>query len=59
MQKIIELFEATISMLDFTLNSRKKRHIAERIMISMSLLFGGLTITVMTIKDEWENIYEK
>lgn len=55
----MEIFEATISMLDFTLNSRKKRHIAGGIMLSMSLLFGGLAITVMTIKDEWENIYEK
>jgi hypothetical protein len=39
-------------MLDESLGSKKKRHIAGGILISISLLFGGLAITVMTLKSE-------
>jgi len=33
------------------LNTRRKRHIAGGLLLSASLLFGGLAVTVMTIKD--------
>lgn len=36
-------------LLDHTLDSKKKRHLTGGILISMSLLFGGLAITVMTL----------
>lgn len=44
--------EALLSMLDQSLNTRKKRHIAGGILMSVSVLFGGLAFTVMTVKTE-------
>ena len=44
--------EGLIYMLDEVLDTRRKRHITGGILISMSLLFGGLALTVMTIKNE-------
>ena len=44
--------EGIIYMLDDVLDTRRKRHITGGILISMSLLFGGLALTVMTIKNE-------
>ena len=41
-----------VSMLDHALNTKKKRHIAGGILLSISLLFGGLAITIMTIKED-------
>ena len=41
-----------IYMLDEILNTRRKRHITGGILVSMSLLFGGLAFTVMTIKED-------
>lgn len=45
-------------MLDSTLDSREKRHIVGGVLMSISLLFGGLAITVMTLKEE-EKEYEQ
>lgn len=39
-------------MLDQTLDTNKKRHIVGGILMSMSLFFGGLAITIITIKTE-------
>ena len=47
--------EELISLLDMTLNTRGKRHIAGGVLMSISLLFGGLAITIMTIKTEDSN----
>ena len=44
-----------ISMLDFLLNTRRKRHIVGGILISLSTLFGGLAVTVMTIHKDTED----
>ena len=41
-----------VSMLDHALNTRTKRHIAGGVLMSISLLFGGLAITIMTLKTE-------
>lgn len=42
-----------ISMLDYVLDTKRKRHITGGILLSVSLLFGGgLALTVMTIKNE-------
>ncbi len=41
-----------ISMMDYILDTKRKRHITGGILLSASLLFGGLALTVMTIKDE-------
>lgn len=44
--------EEVISILDVTLNTRRKRHIVGGILLSVSLLFGGLAFTTMTIEQE-------
>lgn len=48
----MERLEAILSMLDGSLDTRRKRHITGGILISVSLLFGGLAFTVMTLKTE-------
>ena len=49
---IMDRLELIISILDDTLDTDRKRHIAGGILISVSLLFGGLAVTIMTIKSE-------
>jgi hypothetical protein len=49
--------EAWFEMLDYSLNTKKKRHMAGGILLSISVLFGSLAFTVMTLKTE-EPIYE-
>jgi len=44
--------EVIISMLDHSLDTKRKRHIAGGILLSASLLFGGLALTIMTLKAE-------
>jgi hypothetical protein len=39
-----------LSMIDKAIDTERKRHIAGGILLSASLLFGGLAITVITIK---------
>lgn len=46
----MERLEIVISMLDETLDTSRKRHIAGGILISVSLLFGGLALTILTLK---------
>lgn len=41
-----------IQMLDYVLDSDRKRHITGGILLSVSLLFGGLAFTVITINSE-------
>ncbi len=48
----MDRLEGVLSMLDYSLNTRRKRHIAGGILMSISLLFGGLALTIMTIKTE-------
>ena len=48
----MEGFANLISMADYVLDSKRKRHITGGIFLSAALLFGGLALTVMSIKDE-------
>lgn len=48
----MESFEAIISMIDGMMDTQRKRHIAGGVLLSVSLLFGGLAITTLTIKME-------
>ena len=50
--------EAILSMIDHSLGAskKKKRRIVGGVLMSVSLLFGGLSITVMTFKEK-ENKY--
>ena len=50
----MDRLEEIVSMLDHALNTRRKKHIAGGVLMSISLLFGGLAITIMTIKNEDE-----
>lgn len=54
----MDRLERILSMLDHSLDTRKKRHIAGGILMSVSLLFGGLAFAVMTLKPE-EKEYEE
>ena len=44
-------FEHFLDLVDAMPDTKRKRHIAGGIMLSASLLFGGLALTVVTIKD--------
>ena len=44
--------EDLIEMLDQALNTKAKRHITGGVLLSISLLFGGLAVTIMTLKTE-------
>lgn len=50
--------DAIISMLDYAINTERKKHIAGGILLSISMLFGGLAFTVMTTKAKEED-YEQ
>lgn len=51
--------EGVIYMLDSVLDTNRKRHITGGILISISMLFGGLALTVMTIKSDNDNNEQK
>lgn len=48
MDSVMVLLDA----IDVTTNSSRKRHIAGGILMSVSLLFGGLAFTILTTKVE-------
>ena len=48
----MEKFDEIISILDFTLNSKKKRHIVGGILLSVSFMFAGFALTAMTLRFE-------
>lgn len=48
----MEGLEGIIYMLDEILDTKRKRHITGGILVSISMLFGGLALTVMTIKND-------
>ena len=50
----MEGIDNIVAMIDYMLNTQRKRHIVGGILISMSALFGGLAITAMKIKQEDE-----
>lgn len=54
----MERLEILLEMFDNTLDTRKKRHLVGGMLMSVSLFFGGLAITVVTINKEEESEYE-
>ena len=44
--------EDLVEMRDQALNTKTKRHITGGVLLSISLLFGGLAVTIMTLKTE-------
>lgn len=55
----MDRLEAILSMLDNILDTRRKRHIAGGVLMSASLLFGGLAVTILTLKSEIETNNEE
>lgn len=51
----MDRLEEILSVLDYSLNTRNKRHIAGGVLMSISLLFGGLALTIITLKMEDNN----
>jgi len=51
----VDRLEEIVSILDHALNTKKKRHIAGGILMSISLFFGGLAVTIITLKGETED----
>lgn len=47
-----------IAALDYMLNTPRKRHIVGGLLLSVSLMFGGMALTIMTISTEEEETYE-
>lgn len=56
----MERLEILLELLDETLDTKRKRHIVGGILMSVSLFFGSLAITIVTIKEKEErgDIYE-
>ena len=48
-------WESIIATLDYAMDTERKKHILGGILLSISMLFGGLAFTVMTIKSEVSN----
>lgn len=48
----MDRLELVLELIDESLNTKRKRHIAGGILLSISLLFGGLAFTVMSLKTE-------
>lgn len=48
----MDFLNAFIFSLDNMLDTKRKRHIIGGILLSASALFGGLAVTVFTIKNE-------
>jgi hypothetical protein len=56
----MDRLEGLLSMIDHILNTKRKRHLAGGMLMSASLLFGGLALTIITLKeddDERETAY--
>lgn len=47
----MDMIERIISSLDYILDTKRKRHIIGGVLLSTSLLFGGLAATVFTLKE--------
>lgn len=46
----MDILDDFITAVDAMLDSKRKRHITGGILLSAALLFGGLAVTVITIK---------
>ena len=51
----MEKIKRFVSTIEHVLSTKKKRHIIGGVLLSASIFFGGLAITVLTTKIEEEN----
>lgn len=49
---MIENLQLLIGTIDEALDTKRKRHLVGGILLSVSLLFGGLALTSFTLKEE-------
>ena len=54
----MEMIKRFVATVEHILDTEKKRHVVGGILLSASVFFGGLALTVMTTKIE-ENDYEQ
>ena len=54
----IRTLEYLVSVVDYILGNKKRRHIVGGALLSMSAMFAGLAITTMTLKPEEENKHD-
>lgn len=47
--------EGVMASLEYLLNNKRKRHIMGGILMSTSLLFAGLALTIISLKQEENN----
>lgn len=47
--------QGVTDMVDYVLDTKRKRHITGGLLLSGALLFGGLAMTVMSIRDDEED----
>lgn len=45
-------FQSVVELLDLTLDTKRKRHFVGGALLSVSMLFGMLALTVMTTQEE-------
>ena len=56
---MIERLDYLMNSLDYIISTRRKRHMMGGMLMSISLLFGGLSFTFLTLKgDEVEDEQE-
>lgn len=48
----MDRLERILSMLEHTISTKKRKHLVGGILLSVSLLFGGLAVTIITMKME-------
>lgn len=48
----MERLEMLVERIDEVLDTKRKRHIAGGVLLSVSLLLAGLAITALTLKEE-------
>ena len=51
----MDRLERLLTMLEYSINTKRKKHLAGGILLSVSMLFGGLAATVLTLKMEEDN----
>ena len=51
----MERFEDIMNVVDSVLEEKQNRHIIGGLLLSVSLLFGGLAFTIITLKEDTRN----
>lgn len=49
---MLEVVEEIVETVDSAIGTKRKRHIVGGVLLSVSLLFAGLAITAITLKQE-------